>query len=61
MKHFTISELQLRELFDLLERGYHEAYTDDNGDYLTICLTNDNGNMKENEIDDRFFDLGVME
>lgn len=57
MEKFLVSELQLREIFDLLERGYHEAYTEDNGDYFTICLTDDNGNMKDEEITDKFFDL----
>lgn len=56
-KYFKINELVLNEISDLLEQGYHEAYTEDNGEYLTICLTDDNGNMRDDEITDRFFDL----
>ena len=57
MKYFKISELQLNDITDLLERGYHTAYTEDSGDYLTVCLSDDNGKMKDEEITDRFFDL----
>lgn len=57
MKNFYVSELQLQEMQDLFERGYHNAYTEDNGDYLTVCLTDDDGHKKEEEINDRFFDL----
>lgn len=57
IRYFKINELALNEIFDLLERGYHEAYTTDNGEYLTICLTDDNGHMRDGEITDRFFDL----
>lgn len=57
MERFLVSELQLQEMFELVLNGYHVAYHEDNGDYLTICLTDDNGNMKDEEITDRFFDL----
>ena len=61
IKYFRINELALNEIFDLLERGYHEAYTEDNGEYLTICLTDDNGHMRDGEITDRFFDLEYID
>lgn len=61
IKYFKINELVLNEIFGLLEHGYHVAYTDDNGDYLTVCITDDNGNMKDEEITDRFFDLEYAE
>ena len=61
IKYFKINELALNEIFELLQNGYHVAYTDDNGDYLTICITDDNGNMRDGEITDRFFDLEYVE
>ena len=57
IRYFKINEVALNEMFDLLERGYHVAYTSDEGDYLTMLITNQEGNMKEEEIDDRIFDL----
>ena len=57
IKHFTTSEMQLEEIIGLLEQGYHKAYHEDCGDYFMICLTDDNGNMKDEEINDRFFDF----
>ena len=57
VKYFKINELALNEMFDLLEQGYHVAYTGDEGDYLTMLITNQEGTMKDEEIDDRIFDL----
>lgn len=57
IRYFKINEVALNEMFDLLERGYHVAYTSGEGDYLTMLITNQEGNMKEEEIDDRMFDL----
>ena len=61
IKYFKINESALNEIFELFQSGYHVAYTDDNGDYLTICITDDNGNMRDDEITDRFFDLEYAE
>ena len=57
IRYFKINEVALNEMFDLLERGYHVAYTSDEGDYLTMLITNQDGTMKEKNIDDRIFDL----
>ena len=57
LRYFKINEIALNEIFGLLESGYHAAYSVDEGEYLTICVTNDNGEMKDEEIDDRIFDL----
>lgn len=57
IKHFKTSEMQLEEIIGLLEQGYHKAYHEDCGDYFMICLTDDNGNMKDEEINDRIFDF----
>lgn len=61
IRYFKINEVALNEMFDLLEQGYHVAYTEDCGEYLMTCFTNDNGNMRDEEIDDRFFDLEYVE
>lgn len=57
IKYFKINEVALNEMFDLLERGYHVAYTSDEGDYLTMLITNQEVAMKDKDIDDRIFDL----
>ena len=61
IRYFKINKIALEEIFDLLESGYHIAYSIDEIEYLTICITNDNGNMKDEEIDDRIFDLMYVE
>ena len=61
IKYFKVNEIALNEMFDLLERGYHVAYTSDEGDYLTMLITNSDGQMKDEEIDDRIFDLEYAE
>lgn len=57
IRYFKVNEVALKEMFDLLERGYHVAYTSDEGNYLTMLITNDDGQMKDGEMDDRIFDL----
>ena len=57
IKYFKVNKCALNEMFDLLERGYHVAYTSDEGDYLTMLITNDDGTMQDGEMDDRIFDL----
>ena len=57
IKYFKINEAALNEMFDLLERGYHVAYTTDEGEYLTMLITNDDGEKDTKDIDDRIFDL----
>lgn len=57
IKYFKVNEIALNEMFDLLERGYHVANSSDEGEYLTVIITNDDGKMKEADIDDRIFDL----
>jgi hypothetical protein len=57
IRYFKVNEVALNEMFDLLERGYHIAYTSDEGAYLTMLITNDDGQMKDGEMDDRIFDL----
>ena len=57
IKHLKTSEMQLEEIINLVEGGYHLAYSEDCGDYFMIGLTDDNGNMKDEEINDRFFDF----
>ena len=60
MKNFKINEMQLNEICELIKLGYHELIKD-NGDCLTVFLTNGNGKMKEKDIDDRFYDLPCVE
>lgn len=60
-KYFKIKKEALDEIFNLLEDGYHIAYSVNEIEYLTICITNDNGNMTDEEIDDRIFDLMYVE
>lgn len=57
IRYFKVNEIALNEMFNLLESGYHVAYTSDEGDYLTMLITNSDGTMKDAEIDDRIFDL----
>ena len=57
IKYFKVNEIALNEMFDLLERGYHVADSRDEGEYLMVIITNDDGKMKEADIDDRIFDL----
>ena len=57
IRYFKVNEIALNEMFNLLESGYHVAYTSDEGDYLTMLITNSDGTMKDEEIDDRIFDL----
>ena len=57
IRYFKVNEIALNEMFNLLESGYHVAYTSDEGDYFTMLITNSDGTMKDEEIDDRIFDL----
>jgi hypothetical protein len=61
MKKVATHEFALMEMIELLEHGYHMAYCDDYGDYFTVVLTNDNGEMDEKDIKDRFFDFEYVE
>ena len=61
MKKVAIHEFALMEMIERLERGYHMAYCDDYGDYFTVVLTNDNGEMDEKDIKDRFFDFEYVD
>ncbi len=61
MKKIAIYEFALEEMIGLLEQGYHCAYTEDCGDYFTVLITNDNGNMDEKDIRDRIFDFEYVE
>lgn len=61
MKKVAIHEFALMEMIELLEQGYHMAYCDDYGDYFTAVLTNDNGQMDEKDIKDRFFDFEYVD
>lgn len=61
MKYFKINQFALEEIFDLFQSGCHIAYFEDEGDYLTICITDDDGNKSEKEINDRIFDLEYVE
>lgn len=61
MRYFKINQIALEEIFNLLELGYHIAYTEDEGECLTICITDDNGNKPDEKIDDRIFDLEYVE
>lgn len=61
MKKIAMHEFALDEMIDLLEQGYHCAYTKDNRDYFTVLLTNDNGKMAEKDIKDRHFDFNYVE
>lgn len=61
IKRFETNEMQIQEIINLVESGYHLAYSEDCGDYFMICLTDDNGNMKDEEINDRFFDFEYIE
>ena len=57
MKQFITNLSTLTEIFNLIEQGYHFAYGEDCGDYYTILITNDNGEMKDEDIDDVYFDF----
>lgn len=61
MRNFKVSEIVLNEMFGLIEKGYRVAYMEDEGDYLTMCFTDDDGNMKDEEIDDRIYDLEYVD
>lgn len=61
MKKITITPLALMEMIDLLEQGYHCAYEEDCEDYYTVLITNDNGEMEEKDIIDRYFDFEYVE
>lgn len=60
-KKIVTTSFALMELIDLLEQGYHCAYGEDCGDYYTLLITNDDGKMKYNEINDRYFDFDYIE
>ena len=38
VRYFKVNEIALNEMFDLLEQGYHVAYTSDEGDYLIFLI-----------------------
>lgn len=57
MKKIATYPDALLEMIGLLEQGYHCAYEEDRGDYYTVLITNDNGEMEEKDIDDRYFDF----
>lgn len=57
MKKIVTHPFALEEMVDLLEKGYHCAYTEDCGEYYTMLITNDNGKMKDEKITDRCFDF----
>lgn len=61
MKKIATTSLALMEMINLLEQGYHCAYEEECGDYYTILITNDNGEMEEKEIKDRYFDFEYVE
>ena len=61
MKKIITTSLALMEMIGLLECGYHCAYEEDCGDYYTVLITNDNGEMKEKDIIDRYFDFEYVE
>ena len=61
MRYFKINQIALEEIFNLLQLGYHIAYTEDEGEYLIICITDDDGNKLDEKINDRIFDLEYME
>ncbi len=44
MRYFKINQIALEEIFNLLQLWYHIAYTEDEGEYLIICITDDDGN-----------------
>lgn len=60
MKKLLTNPIQLEEIRDLLERGYHCVDTRDDGDYFSIILTNNNGNKQESEITDVYFDFDYI-
>ena len=60
MKKIATTKLKLMEIIDLIEQGYHCAYEEDCGDYYTILITNDNGNIKEKDIIDIYFDFDFV-
>ena len=61
MRYFKINQIALEEIFNLLHLGSHLAYTEDEGEYLIICITDDDGNKLDEKINDRIFDLEYME
>ena len=61
IRYFKINEVALNEIIDLLEGGYHVAYTSDEGEYLTMLVTDDDGKKDEKDINDRIFDLEYIE
>ena len=61
MRYFKINQIALEEIFNLLQLWYRIAYTEDEGEYLIICITDDDGNKLDEKINDRIFDLEYME
>lgn len=61
MKKIVTHPFALIEIMSLIEHGYHCAYTEDCGDYYTVLVTNDNGQMEEKDISDRYFDFDYIE
>ena len=61
MRYFKINQIALEGIFNLLQLGYHIAYTEDEGECLTICITDDDGNKLDERINDRIFDLEYVE
>ena len=61
MKKIATTSLALMEMIDLLERGYHCIHEEDCGDYYTILITDDNGEMEDKDITDRYFDFEYVE
>lgn len=61
MKKIATHPFALMEMIGLIEQGYHCAYEEDLGDYYTVLITNDNGEMDEKDIVDRYFDFDYVE
>lgn len=61
MRKLLTTTGQLEEIINLLEKGYHCVDTINESDYYSIILTNDNGNMKESEITDVYFDFDYID
>lgn len=61
MRKLLTTTGQLEEIIGLLEKGYHCVDTINKSDYYSIILTNDNGNMKESEITDVYFDFDYID
>ena len=61
MRYFKINQIALEEIFNLFQSWHHIAYTEDEGEYLTRCITDDDGNKPDERINDRIFDLEYVE